>query len=181
MKVKVLTQFHDKDNYAHIYEVGEIIEFDDTRANSLISRKLVKSVESAEQKETKSEAEVATSQGVAPKPKDDVKDVPTDTPNANEAEVADNADNAEKAEDVDNAEKADNADNAELAISSTNPFYVIMYEYNGGDSRVCADITTYMNGYNDPRRAAMFTTSTFPDGNGYFGLRTGIAIPDGEP
>ena len=97
MKVKVLTQFHDKDNYAHIYEVGEIIEFDDTRANSLISRKLVKSVESAEQKETKSEAEVATSQGVAPKPKDDVKDVPTDTPNANEAEVADNADNAEKA------------------------------------------------------------------------------------
>lgn len=113
MKVKVLTQFHDKDNYAHIYEVGEIIEFDDTRANSLISRKLVKSVESAEQKETKSEAEVATSQGVAPKPKDEVKDVPTDTPNANEAEVADNADNAEKAEDVDNAEKADNADNAD--------------------------------------------------------------------
>jgi len=74
----------------------------------------------------------------------------------------------------------DNADNAELAISSTNPFYVIMYEYNGGDSRVGADITTYMNGYNDPRRAAMFTTSTFADGNGYFGLRTGIAIPDGN-
>lgn len=74
----------------------------------------------------------------------------------------------------------DNADNAELTISSTNPFYVIMYEYNGGDSRVGADITTYMNGYNDPRRAAMFTQSTFAEGNGYYGLRTGIAIPDGN-
>lgn len=74
----------------------------------------------------------------------------------------------------------DNADNAELTISSTNPFYVIMYEYNDGDSRVGADITTYMNGYNDPRRAAMFTQSTFAEGNGYYGLRTGIAIPDGN-
>ena len=75
---------------------------------------------------------------------------------------------------------SDNADNAQLSISSTNPFYVIMYEYNGGDSRVGADITTYMNGYNDPRRAAMFTQSTFAEGNGYYGLRTGIAIPDGN-
>lgn len=72
-----------------------------------------------------------------------------------------------------------NDDNAELSISSTNPFYVIMYEYNGGDSRVGADITTYMNGYNDPRRSAMFTECTF-DGGGYYGLRTGIAIPDGN-
>lgn len=71
-----------------------------------------------------------------------------------------------------------NADNAELTLASTNPFEIIMYEYNGGDSRVSADITSYMNGYNDPRRAAMFTESTFADG-GYYGIRTGINIPDG--
>lgn len=76
-----------------------------------------------------------------------------------------------------------NDDNAFLTLSSTNPFEVIMYEYNGGDSRVGADITTYMNGYKDPRRAAMFTESTFEDAtvaNGYYGLRTGIDIPDGK-
>lgn len=75
-----------------------------------------------------------------------------------------------------------NADNAEMTLSSTNPFEVIMYEYNGGDSRVSADITTYMNGYNDPRREAMFTQTTFSGDNvtnGYYGLRSGIAIPDG--
>ncbi|MCH4148698.1 MAG: SusD/RagB family nutrient-binding outer membrane lipoprotein [Prevotella sp.] len=75
-----------------------------------------------------------------------------------------------------------NDDNAEMTLSSTNPFEVIMYEYNGGDSRVGADITTYMNGYKDPRRATMFTQSTFTASgvtNGYYGLRTGIAIPDG--
>ena len=71
-----------------------------------------------------------------------------------------------------------NDDNAELTLVSTNPFEIIMYEYNGGDSRVSADITSYMNGYKDPRRAAMFTESTF-DGNGYYGMRTGINIPDG--
>lgn len=73
-----------------------------------------------------------------------------------------------------------NDDNAQLTLVNTNPFEVIMYEYNGGDSRVGADITTYMNGYSDPRRAAMFTQTTFDDAeNGYYGLRTGIAIPDG--
>lgn len=71
-----------------------------------------------------------------------------------------------------------NADNAQLTLSSPNPFRVIMYEYNEGDSRVSADITAYMNGYRDPRRAAMFTETTLRTG-GYYGLRTGIAIPDG--
>lgn len=75
-----------------------------------------------------------------------------------------------------------NDDNAELTLVSTNPFEIIMYEYNGGDSRVSADITTYMNGYNDPRREKMFTKSTFGGlvDNGYFGIRTGIAIPGGS-
>ena len=75
-----------------------------------------------------------------------------------------------------------NADNAFLTLSNTNPFEVIMYVYNGGDSRVSADITSYMNSYNDPRRQAMFTVSTFEDPNfpnGYYGIRNGIAIPDG--
>ena len=77
----------------------------------------------------------------------------------------------------------DNTDNAELTISSTNPFYVVMHEYNGvennhGDSRVGADIISYMNGYNDPRRAAIFTQSTFTNAsNGFHGLRSGISIP----
>ena len=74
-----------------------------------------------------------------------------------------------------------NDDNAFMTLSSTNPFEIIMYEYNGGDSRVGADITSYMNGYNDPRRSAMFTKSTFANGtNGYYGLRSGIQIPGGE-
>lgn len=75
-----------------------------------------------------------------------------------------------------------NSDNAFYQPAGTNPFEVVMYEYNGGDSRIGADITSYMNGYNDPRRAAMFTTSTFTKSgvtNGYVGLRTGINIPDG--
>ncbi len=71
-----------------------------------------------------------------------------------------------------------NDDNAELTLVSTNPFEIIMYEYNGGDSRISADITSYMNGYKDPRRATMFTECTF-DGKGYYGMRTGINIPDG--
>lgn len=72
-----------------------------------------------------------------------------------------------------------NDDNAMLTVVATNPFYVVMYEYNGGDSRVSADITSYMNGYKDPRRAAMFTEVSYSGvTGGYSGLRTGITIPD---
>lgn len=75
-----------------------------------------------------------------------------------------------------------NADNAWMAVSGKNPFNVVMYEYNGGDSRVGADIIAYMNSYKDPRREAMFSPSTFATPtveNGFHGLRSGIAIPDG--
>lgn len=75
-----------------------------------------------------------------------------------------------------------NTDNAMLTVSGKNPFSVVMYEYNGGDSRVNAEITSYMNGYKDPRREAMFTKTTFEGTtvqNDYNGLRSGIAIPDG--
>ncbi|MGL4518940.1 MAG: RagB/SusD family nutrient uptake outer membrane protein [Phocaeicola sp.] len=69
-----------------------------------------------------------------------------------------------------------NADNA-LIQATTNPFRVIMYEYNGGDSRIAGDITAYMNGYNDPRREKYFVQSSFTTGdgvvNGYHGIRLG--------
>ena len=73
-----------------------------------------------------------------------------------------------------------NGDNAcynNFNASAKNPFYVVQYEYNGGDSMAAADIITYMNGYNDPRRAAYFTPSEFA-GYEYVGLRHGIEMPD---
>ncbi|MBL1407243.1 RagB/SusD family nutrient uptake outer membrane protein [Sphingobacterium faecale] len=75
-----------------------------------------------------------------------------------------------------------NGDNAFIKPINKNPFRVIMYEYNNGDSRVSADITSYMNGYADPRRAKYFTSSTFTGSitNGYYGLRSGIQIPSGN-
>lgn len=69
-----------------------------------------------------------------------------------------------------------NSDNA-YNIVSKSPFRVVMYDYNGGDSRVSADLTSYMQGYNDPRCPKYFTKTTFEiDGfeEGYYGLRTGI-------
>lgn len=70
-----------------------------------------------------------------------------------------------------------NADNAWNAVNYS-PLRTVTYDYNGGDSRISADITTYMNGFNDPRREQYFTESTFTaeeaaDGNGYYGLRNG--------
>lgn len=76
-----------------------------------------------------------------------------------------------------------NEGNAFLDIAQNqNPFYTVMYEYNGGDTRIGADITSYMNGFNDPRREKYFTKSTFGDDieNGYIGLRSGIEIPPAE-
>lgn len=48
---------------------------------------------------------------------------------------------------------------------------------SAGDSHVAADIICYMNGYNDPRRAAYFTKGEW-DGYEYVGMRRGITIPD---
>lgn len=47
---------------------------------------------------------------------------------------------------------------------------------SAGDSHVAADIICYMNGYNDPRRAAYFTKGEW-DGYEYVGMRRGIIIP----
>lgn len=75
-----------------------------------------------------------------------------------------------------------------LSTFSRNPINVAV-KYNmaqhddgsqcitGGDSHAAADIICYMNGYNDPRRAAYFTPSEWT-GFEYVGLRHGIVIPD---
>ena len=65
-----------------------------------------------------------------------------------------------------------------------NPLYTAI-KYNqvtgtntGGDSHVAADITTYMNGYKDPRREKYFISSLFEgDENKYVGMRIGIVRP----
>lgn len=83
-----------------------------------------------------------------------------------------------------------NADNALFTsfTSDGNPINVAVH-YNMakhedgtvcstcGDSKAAAEIVAYMNGYNDPRRAAYFTKSEW-EGLDYVGLRHGIEIPD---
>ncbi len=68
-----------------------------------------------------------------------------------------------------------NSDNALLPVA-THPLTIVVGEW--GDSRVAADIASYMNGYGDPRRSQYFTVSTFGADtkitNGYHGLRVGI-------
>lgn len=70
-----------------------------------------------------------------------------------------------------------NDDNALMPVAAKNGFRVVCYEYNDGDSRISANLTSYMNGYNDPRREKMFTVSTFSGvENGYIGLRSGVEL-----
>lgn len=86
-----------------------------------------------------------------------------------------------------------NADNASWNYFGTiqNPIYVAT-RYNqvqankhdgnkdcttGGDTHVAADITCYMNGYKDNRRAKYFAKSEWA-GTDYVGMRRGIIIPD---
>lgn len=47
----------------------------------------------------------------------------------------------------------------------------------GGDTHAAADIISYMNGYDDPRRAAYFVPSEWEDYE-FVGMRRGIIIPD---
>ena len=79
-----------------------------------------------------------------------------------------------------------NADNATLRTvafgEKGNPLYTAI-KYNqpsgcntGGDTHAAADIITYMNGYNDPRRPVYFIPSEF-DGIEYVGIRVRIEKP----
>lgn len=44
MKVKVLQEFRDKNNFSILYKVGQIQYFDDERAESLIKRGLAEEI-----------------------------------------------------------------------------------------------------------------------------------------
>ena len=85
-----------------------------------------------------------------------------------------------------------NAENAawNYFASSSNLLYVAVnynrvdtHEDDGsacvttGDTHAAADIICYMNGYEDPRRAAYFTSCEW-SGRDYVGLRRGIVIPN---
>lgn len=68
-----------------------------------------------------------------------------------------------------------NADNAFIKVIK-NPWDLQVN--NWADARVGADIVSYMNGYQDPRRASYFTESTF---GGYVGMRGGLIAAAKDP
>lgn len=59
-----------------------------------------------------------------------------------------------------------------------NPIWTMTTAWS--DSRACADIIAYMNGYKDPRLSRYFTKSQVENSEEYLGLRTGISIPGKE-
>lgn len=68
-------------------------------------------------------------------------------------------------------------DNSESAYDNLKGRYSNGYFIVGdgwGEARVNATITSYMNGYNDPRRDAYFTEATVSGQKGYIGVRSGI-------
>jgi hypothetical protein len=70
-----------------------------------------------------------------------------------------------------------NADNAFLKVTK-NPWDLQINNWN--DSRVGADIVSYMNGYKDPRREKYFTKSGFA-GIDYIGMRGGLLAASKAP
>lgn len=67
-----------------------------------------------------------------------------------------------------------NEDNPAYYYTKGNPITVMWDAYR--DTRACADLTSYMIGYNDPRLSKYFQVSSEINGKtGYFGLRSGIA------
>lgn len=75
-----------------------------------------------------------------------------------------------------------NTDNAYVYHPVQNLYFMLTQQW--GDYRASADIVSYMNGFEDPRREVFFTESTFTkeDGanivNGFYGLRCGIKGTD---
>lgn len=69
----------------------------------------------------------------------------------------------------------DNADNAAYQPTGNNMLWLVVEGWN--DAKACADITSYMEGYNDPRRERYFTESTF-DQKGFKGLRAATNTSD---
>lgn len=71
---------------------------------------------------------------------------------------------------------ASNDDNAAYQYAKINPLFVMWSSFK--DTRVCADITCYMNGYEDPRREKYFQTAT--NSTGYVGVRSGALNPNDD-
>lgn len=73
-----------------------------------------------------------------------------------------------------------NSENANLVLISgqTNPY---SFGFNlwgdGGDTHISADIVSYMNGYNDPRRASYFEKDCGFGKDTFVGFRSGVTIP----
>lgn len=49
MRMTVLKQFHDKDNFSIIYQVGQVVEFEKERADRLLQLGLATETESEEE------------------------------------------------------------------------------------------------------------------------------------
>lgn len=70
-----------------------------------------------------------------------------------------------------------NADNARLTVEENRTAMIIN---DWSDHRVGADIISYMNGYNDPRREKMFTKGKYADKEDFYGIRVGINVASKE-
>lgn len=67
-----------------------------------------------------------------------------------------------------------NEDNASI-LYRPNPIKIMWLDYT--DTRVCADLVTYMQGYKDPRMPKYFQKGKISNVEGYYGIRVGINIP----
>lgn len=70
-----------------------------------------------------------------------------------------------------------NSENAFIKVTK-NPWNLQFNDWN--DSRAGADIVSFMNGYNDPRREKYFTASSFTS-SGYVGMRGGLVVASKDP
>ncbi len=71
-----------------------------------------------------------------------------------------------------------NDDNAYLSGININPFYVVAYQYNGGETRVSADLINYMKSWSDPRIGIYANKCTLSGyTSDYWGLRIGNQYP----
>lgn len=78
---------------------------------------------------------------------------------------------------------ATNDDNAYLSGININPFYKVAYEYNGGETRMSADLLNYMKSWDDPRIGVYAKPCTITGRTSeYWGLRIGneYAIAKGQ-
>lgn len=68
-----------------------------------------------------------------------------------------------------------NAQNAAVRYGALSPVYVVIYNYS--DCKAGASLTSYLNGYNDPRLPSYITKATDSDvANQYIGVRLGIDL-----